>query len=106
MSRSGGPLCDRSGVSLTREEVSSQVITQNDHVFIASVPIGDNINPIFTLFRNDTATANQFRQRPVARPRGPMTSLVLVVDDDPVQRRLLEAMIRRFGYDVETAAGG
>ena len=35
-----------------------------------------------------------------------MTSLILVVDDDPVQRRLLEAMIRRFGYDVEAVAGG
>ena len=35
-----------------------------------------------------------------------MTSLVLIVDDDPVQRRLLEAMVRRFGYEVETADGG
>jgi DNA-binding NtrC family response regulator len=35
-----------------------------------------------------------------------MTSLVLVADDDPVQRRLLEAMIRRFGYQVEVVDGG
>ncbi len=35
-----------------------------------------------------------------------MTSLVLVADDDPVQRRLLEAMARRFGYDVECVDGG
>ena len=35
-----------------------------------------------------------------------MTALILVVDDDPIQRRLLEAMMRRFGYDVETAETG
>ncbi len=35
-----------------------------------------------------------------------MTSLVLVADDDPVQRRLLEATARRFGYQVETVDGG
>ncbi len=35
-----------------------------------------------------------------------MTSLVLVADDDPVQRRLLEAMARRFGYQVECVDGG
>jgi DNA-binding NtrC family response regulator len=33
-------------------------------------------------------------------------STLLVVDDDPVQRRLLEALVRRFGYAAETAAGG
>ena len=32
-----------------------------------------------------------------------MAALILVVDDDPIQRRLLEAMTRRFGYEVETA---
>src|SRR5262245_43024130 len=31
---------------------------------------------------------------------------ILVVDDDPVQRRLLEAMIRRFDYEAITADGG
>ncbi len=35
-----------------------------------------------------------------------MTALILVVDDDPVQRRLLEAMARRFGYDVEALDSG
>ena len=35
-----------------------------------------------------------------------MSELILIVDDDPVQRRLLEAMARRFGYDVMTAEGG
>jgi DNA-binding NtrC family response regulator len=31
---------------------------------------------------------------------------ILIVDDDPVQRRLLEAMVRKFGYEVEIAEGG
>lgn len=35
-----------------------------------------------------------------------MTARLLIVDDDPVQRRLLEATTRRFGYDVETVDGG
>jgi len=35
-----------------------------------------------------------------------MAILILVVDDDPIQRRLLEAMARRFGYEVETAESG
>ena len=35
-----------------------------------------------------------------------MTSTILIADDDPVQRRLLEAMVRRFGYEVETVDGG
>jgi DNA-binding NtrC family response regulator len=35
-----------------------------------------------------------------------MTARVLIVDDDPVQRRLLEAMVRRFGYETETLDGG
>jgi DNA-binding NtrC family response regulator len=35
-----------------------------------------------------------------------MAALILIVDDDPIQRRLLEAMARRFGYDVETAESG
>ena len=30
-----------------------------------------------------------------------MAALILIVDDDPIQRRLLEAMVRRFGYEVE-----
>ena len=35
-----------------------------------------------------------------------MSATILIVDDDPVQRRLLEALVRRFGYAVETADGG
>jgi DNA-binding NtrC family response regulator len=35
-----------------------------------------------------------------------MTSTVLIADDDPVQRRLLDAMVRRFGYQSETVESG
>ncbi len=35
-----------------------------------------------------------------------MGERVLIVDDDPVQRRLLENMVSRFGYDALTAEGG
>ncbi len=35
-----------------------------------------------------------------------MAALILIVDDDPIQRRLLESMTRRFGYDIETADTG
>jgi DNA-binding NtrC family response regulator len=35
-----------------------------------------------------------------------MPETILIVDDDPVQRRLLEAMIRRFGYEAIAVAGG
>ena len=35
-----------------------------------------------------------------------MTSTILIADDDPVQRRLLEAMARRFGYQSETVENG
>jgi DNA-binding NtrC family response regulator len=35
-----------------------------------------------------------------------MSCCILVVDDDPVQRRLLESLIRRFGYEVECADSG
>jgi DNA-binding NtrC family response regulator len=35
-----------------------------------------------------------------------MTATILIADDDPIQRRLLEAMVRRFGYEAETVEGG
>jgi DNA-binding NtrC family response regulator len=35
-----------------------------------------------------------------------MSERVLIVDDDPVQRRLLENMVSRFGYDALAAEGG
>lgn len=35
-----------------------------------------------------------------------MTATVLVVDDDPVQRRLLDAMLKRSGYDVVAVDSG
>jgi len=35
-----------------------------------------------------------------------MSQVVLIVDDDPVQRRLLEAMVQRFGYEALLAEGG
>ncbi|WP_375458379.1 sigma-54-dependent transcriptional regulator [uncultured Enterovirga sp.] len=35
-----------------------------------------------------------------------MSQTVLIVDDDPVQRRLLDAMIRRFGYGSVVAEDG
>jgi DNA-binding NtrC family response regulator len=35
-----------------------------------------------------------------------MAACVLIVDDDPVQRRLLENMVRRFGYEPVMADGG
>ena len=35
-----------------------------------------------------------------------MPDTILIVDDDPVQRRLVEAMVQRFGYETLTADGG
>jgi DNA-binding NtrC family response regulator len=35
-----------------------------------------------------------------------MNTRILVVDDDPVQRRLCEAMLKRFGYDPEPLESG
>jgi DNA-binding NtrC family response regulator len=35
-----------------------------------------------------------------------MAERVLIVDDDPVQRRLVETMVSRFGYEAVVAVGG
>jgi len=35
-----------------------------------------------------------------------MSEVVLVVDDDPVQRRLLESMVQSFGYQAVVAESG
>ncbi|MDP4021285.1 sigma-54 dependent transcriptional regulator [Methylobacterium sp. NEAU 140] len=35
-----------------------------------------------------------------------MSTTVLIVDDDPVQRRLTEAAVRRFGFEARTAENG
>jgi DNA-binding NtrC family response regulator len=35
-----------------------------------------------------------------------MSANILIVDDDPVQRRLLSAIVERFGYSVTAAEGG
>lgn len=35
-----------------------------------------------------------------------MSQVVLIVDDDPVQRRLIENMVQRFGYEALTAESG
>ena len=35
-----------------------------------------------------------------------MAERILVVDDDPVQRRLVENMVRKFGYEAVVAEGG
>jgi DNA-binding NtrC family response regulator len=35
-----------------------------------------------------------------------MSAKILIADDDPVQRRLLESLCNRFGYEAETVASG
>jgi DNA-binding NtrC family response regulator len=35
-----------------------------------------------------------------------MAKLVLIVDDDPAQRRILEEAIKRLGYETKSAQGG
>jgi DNA-binding NtrC family response regulator len=35
-----------------------------------------------------------------------MSGRILIIDDDPIQRRLLEEAVKRFGYSAETAEGG
>ena len=81
-------------------------------------PAPTSVNVVFTLFRNHaftpgTGALRNFGTRRTAGPpekhagdRNPMPSIILIADDDPVQRRLLEAMTRRFGYEAETVEGG
>ena len=45
-----------------------------------------------------------WRQAKVNTP--PMSAHLLIVDDDPIQRRLLTEMVRRFGYAPEVVEGG
>jgi DNA-binding NtrC family response regulator len=35
-----------------------------------------------------------------------MSERILIIDDDPVERRLLDRMVRQFGYEPVVAAGG
>ena len=35
-----------------------------------------------------------------------MAARILIVDDDPIQRRLLEEAVKRFGHEAVTADGG
>jgi len=35
-----------------------------------------------------------------------MAKRVLIVDDDPAQRRILEECVKRFGFETKTAASG
>ena len=35
-----------------------------------------------------------------------MSERILIVDDDPVQRRLLETLVHQFGYQAETVESG
>ncbi|MCC6983773.1 MAG: response regulator, partial [Bauldia sp.] len=35
-----------------------------------------------------------------------LATTILIVDDDPVQRRLVEATARRFGYEAVSVTGG
>ena len=35
-----------------------------------------------------------------------MASRVLIVEDDPAQRRILEEMVKRFGFDAQSAESG
>src|SRR5947209_3979762 len=62
------------------------------------------INTAFTLI-NEHAE-RQSAASPRAACRDLMISTILIADDDPVQRRLLEAMGRRFGYATEVVDSG
>ncbi|CAN1535033.1 AtoC Response regulator containing CheY-like receiver, AAA-type ATPase, and DNA-binding domains [Rhabdaerophilaceae bacterium] len=75
----------------------------------------NKIYSLFTSFR-DTASERNTPGRPDGRSsRGqaqakviiqPMSAHLLIVDDDPIQRRLLTEMVRRFGYAPDVVEGG
>lgn len=69
----------------------------------------DRIYSLFTPFRDTRLRTKHLRLRvqaeaKVTPPR--MSATLLIVDDDPVQRRLLTEMVRRFGYEPEPVEGG
>jgi DNA-binding NtrC family response regulator len=61
-----------------------------------------HVNSAFTL--NAQHAAHAGADSPATRSS--VTTTILIADDDPVQRRLLEAMVRRFGYEAETVESG
>jgi DNA-binding NtrC family response regulator len=58
------------------------------------------LKPVFTF------VTRQWALNSPQDPRLFMTQTVLIVDDDPVQRRLLETAIARMGLETQTAPGG
>lgn len=67
------------------------------------------IYSLFTPFRDTRLRTKQLRLRLRAEAKVTpplMSATLLIVDDDPVQRRLLTEMVRRFGYQPEPVEGG
>lgn len=67
------------------------------------------IYSLFTPFRDTRFRTKQLRLRLRAEAKVTpplMSATLLIVDDDPVQRRLLTEMVRRFGYQPEPVEGG
>lgn len=69
----------------------------------------DRIYSLFTPFRDTRLRTKHLRLRVQAEAKVTpplMSATLLIVDDDPVQRRLLTEMVRRFGYEPEPVEGG
>lgn len=69
----------------------------------------DRIYSLFTPFRDTRFRTKHLRLRVRAEAKVTlplMSATLLIVDDDPVQRRLLTEMVRRFGYQPEPVEGG
>ena len=64
---------------------------------------GTAVKPQFTLFVQDRTPEGASKR---SEQRGPMPTTILIADHDPVQCRLLEAMVRRFGYQAEIVDSG